>query len=1017
MSDYDYTPINESIRPMASYYNNGDWSYYKYFSTEAIAYDSSAGKLTLRITSDYPELFTVGCSTEGVSVIENDDGSIFLIVSGVSGTPTITIDIDLIPVVSGMTFVMKTKEIEIDDFSILCQEFPGEDKIENVAGLLFAGWYKDADYKVPYDGKYDKNLTKLYGKYVPYIDFFIVDSDKGECSTPAVDGYMAEYPQVTAKEGYEFVGWTFNFMLVPAEAANSKIPYYEMLTAGVRLTAVFSEEPIAYEVTSMVDGEVYKTSTENYGDILYNAPADVESFQYWMVDGKKVSRLSVVRDNMTFVASTESYIVTWKNEDGSILLTESVGKGNVPEYKGSTPVKEGTESVRYVFAGWSPELVAVTGDSIYTATYSEVHYYSVTWMDEDGKTVLKSERIEEGTIPSYGTEMPVKDMTAEYVYVFDKWTPEVGAVTKDTVYTAIYKVVEKRAYPVTWKDEDGTVLYSIDAVEFGTVPSYEGPNPYKAGSDRVKYQFAGWSPAVVAVTGEATYTATYGAIALHTVTWVNYDQTVLYSVNQIEEGAIATYGGPTPTKTGEHYTYEFTSWSPTVGADNGDVTYTAQFKDIPNKYPVVFTVDGKVYSDESADYGSAIVLPAEPTKNEMVFVEWSGYVRGMTVTGADSFEAVFKAGTVSTDGGQTIKDYTNDDGDAVRVVTDDNTGVTSTTTTKVEETKTETSEVSKTTSTKVTSDVDGNFLGTTETITEKETAGTTVTERTQETQKDENGNTTQVIKDTTMTTDTGKSTAKETIDRAGNSSVTADTSVSTKSDRGVVKVEDSVITGAINDLNKVTEDITAGASKDLTIKLESDNTDLSSATTTLSQSALDKVSDAGAKLEMTAGVGNITLDSNVAKTLATNENKGEVSLSIRVADKSSMTAQQLDVVRNATVLELSAFVGDSSIHELGGTVTITVPYVLKTNENADNIKVWYITDEGRYYLADSVTYSALNGGSITFTTTHFSMFAISTEADLGSVATPIGAYFVAISMLACAVLVTVVATRAKFKGQ
>ena len=343
--------------------------------------------------------------------------------------------------------------------------------------------------------------------------------------------------------------------------------------------------------------------------------------------------------------------------------------------------------------------------------------------------------------------------------------------------------------------------------------------------------------------------------------------------------------------------------------------------------------------------------------------------------------------------------------------------MTSTTTTKVEETKTETSEVSKTTSTKVTSDVDGNLLGTTETITEKETAGTTVTERTQETQKDENGNTTQVIKDTTMTTDTGKSTAKETIDRAGNSSVTADTSVNTKSDRGVVKVEDSVITGAINDLNKVTEDTTAGASKDLTIKLESDNTDLSSATTTLSQSALDKVSDAGAKLEMTAGVGNITLDSNVAKTLATNENKGEVSLSIRVADKSSMTAQQLDVVRNATVLELSAFVGDSSIHELGGTVTITVPYVLKTNENADNIKVWYITDEGRYYLADSVTYSALNGGSITFTTTHFSMFAISTEADLGSVATPIGAYFVAISMLACAVLVTVVATRAKFKGQ
>ena len=97
-----------------------------------------------------------------------------------------------------------------------------------------------------------------------------------------------------------------------------------------------------------------------------------------------------------------------------------------------------------------------------------------------------------------------------------------------------------------------------------------------------------------------------------------------------------------------------------------------------------------------------------------------------------------------------------------------------------------------------------------------------------------------------------------------------------------------------------------------------------------------------------------------------------------------MTSQQRNVVGNATVIELTAKVGNESVHQLGGVATITVPYALKYWENPDNIKVWYITDDGHYYLADSVVYSNLNGGTVTFTTTHFSMYVISTEANLGS---------------------------------
>ena len=67
------------------------------------------------------------------------------------------------------------------------------------------------------------------------------------------------------------------------------------------------------------------------------------------------------------------YQVTWLNEDGSILeVDEKVKKDSFPHYDGATPSKESDDIYDYVFASWDKELVPVTSDITYIATYTSL---------------------------------------------------------------------------------------------------------------------------------------------------------------------------------------------------------------------------------------------------------------------------------------------------------------------------------------------------------------------------------------------------------------------------------------------------------------------------------------------------------------------------------------------------------------------------------------------------------------------------------------------------------------------
>ncbi len=134
-------------------------------------------------------------------------------------------------------------------------------------------------------------------------------------------------------------------------------------------------------------------------------------------------------------------------------------------------------------------------------------------------------------------------------------------------------------YTIIWKNYDGTILEIDSDVAYGTTPSYDGATPTKAGDTQYSYTFDGWSPTLTKVTSNQTYTAKFLEITKkYTITWKNYDGTILEIDSDVAYGTTPSYDGATPTKAGDtQYSYTFDGWSPTLTKVTSNQTYTAKF--------------------------------------------------------------------------------------------------------------------------------------------------------------------------------------------------------------------------------------------------------------------------------------------------------------------------------------------------------------------------------------------------------------------------------------------------------
>ena len=166
----------------------------------------------------------------------------------------------------------------------------------------------------------------------------------------------------------------------------------------------------------------------------------------------------------------------------------------------------------------------------------------------------------------------------------------------------------QKYYTVTWQNYDSTILETDSNVKEGLVPTYDSATPTKESDAEFTYEFSGWSPEIKVVDGDMTYIAQFSSVKnKYTVTWKDYDGTILETDTEVLYGTIPTYNGNTPTKDKDaQYTYAFNGWDKTISAIVGDITYTARYTDLLNKYTVTWKdYDGDVLeTDENVDYGT-----------------------------------------------------------------------------------------------------------------------------------------------------------------------------------------------------------------------------------------------------------------------------------------------------------------------------------------------------------------------------------------------------------------------------
>jgi len=200
--------------------------------------------------------------------------------------------------------------------------------------------------------------------------------------------------------------------------------------------------------------------------------------------------------------------------------------------------------------------------------------------------------------------------------------------------------VTPTSYTVTWKNYDGTVLETDTGVPAGTTPSYDGATPTKAADGEYTYAFSGWNPAVAVVSGNAEYTAVFTSIPAgltFTITWKNYDGTVLETDTDVEPGTIPSYNGADPIRAADvQYTYAFSGWSPAIAAVSGNAEYTAQFTQTLRSYTITWKDGDTILRTDTVASGGTASGPT-PTHGGKSFAGWEDdtgtvFTPGMAVT-------------------------------------------------------------------------------------------------------------------------------------------------------------------------------------------------------------------------------------------------------------------------------------------------------------------------------------------------------------------------------------------------
>lgn len=406
-------------------------------------------------------------------------------------------------------------------------------------------------------------------------------------------------------------------------------PSVGAITSDTTYTAQYSSTTRQYNITGIVGGvgggtiTGYDAIPYNYGTQLTLVASSLDDrieFVQWSDGEPSPSRTITVVGHMTYTAifAFKKFDVTFKDDNGTVLKTESVEYGSTATPP-DDPEKADTAQWNYTFDGWYDgngnkwtSSVTITSAITFTARYSsEVQKYTVRWYNHDGTLLETDENVPYGTKPTYNGETPTQEGNAEHSYQFAGWnydtengiTPALGTTYIDI--TAQFREIDN-TYTVKWVN-DGVVIEEDEAVPYGAQPDYNGATPTKESDAQYDYDFIGWSVEVKdpvtdgtdypddtelpTVAGDIIYTAVYSATTrIYPITVIVYDKNGIYVTHTyaFEYGKELSINALATDVVG----YKFVQWSDGNTDDfrtiqvTGEATYQAEYERLPIPFRV-----------------------------------------------------------------------------------------------------------------------------------------------------------------------------------------------------------------------------------------------------------------------------------------------------------------------------------------------------------------------------------------------------------------------------------------------
>ena len=407
------------------------------------------------------------------------------------------------------------------------------------ANFTFAGWYDNEPCEgtaYVFDGKTmpAQNIT-LYAKWqAPVIEakVYLTASADGEFKT-------IEIPYgKKLSDSEKFKELLKTLPEQPSAWIDSNGALFNVdteLYSSVTISPFFPSAKDSFTVTYVEDkNENVATDNQKYvsgSSARVLPPENSENFRAWKTeDGKLIhpgDKITVTKNTTlraVYTNKPQTVTITYHyNFEGSStqpFIDSGYPKNTTATVKSLSEVKF-TAPTGYKFLGWAttPDsnkiayaagatvFVDANGDNDLYAVW-QVKTYTVTWVDEDGTTLIDQKDYEYGAMPKFEGVEPTKAADAQYTYTFKGWDKDYTEVKGNQTYVAVYEKTTNK-YTVKWVDEDGTTLIDQKDYEYGAIPKFEGVEPTKAADAQYTYTFKGWDKDYTEVKGNQTYVAVY----------------------------------------------------------------------------------------------------------------------------------------------------------------------------------------------------------------------------------------------------------------------------------------------------------------------------------------------------------------------------------------------------------------------------------------------------------------------------------------------------------------------------